>query len=168
MLPEAMSILARRTRAPFGKFTGAHAAEQIEVFLDRAVAERAVFSRLGQRAAIDPHVVRVLVVDIGLACPDQILGPRIELLEIVRGVIEVLAPIKPQPAHIRFDGVDVFLLFLGGIGVVEAQMAAAAKLLRDAEIEANGLGVADMQVAVGLGRKAGDNAFNAARNRGPL
>ncbi len=43
---------------------------------------------------------------------------------------------------------------LAGVGVVEAQVAAAAELLGDAEVEADGLGVADVEVAVGLGGKA--------------
>ena len=47
---------------------------------------------------------------------------------------------------------------LVGIGVVEAQVAAAAELLGDAEVEADRLGVADVQVAVGLGRKARHHA----------
>jgi len=38
--------------------------------------------------------------------------------------------------HVGLDGIDVFLLFFGRIGVVEAQMALAGKLLRDAEIKA--------------------------------
>ena len=37
------------------KLTGAHAAEQIEVFLDAPLAERAVLARLGQRAARGAH-----------------------------------------------------------------------------------------------------------------
>ena len=105
------------------------------------------------------HLLRALVVDIGLAGADQVLGPGVELLEIVRGVVEVLAPVEAEPAHVALDGVDVFLLFLGRIGVVEAQMAAAAELLRDAEVEADRFGVADVQVAVRLGREAGDDAL---------
>src|SRR5215470_16132698 len=47
-------------------------------------------------------------------------------------------------------------------------MAAAAKLGGDAEIEANRLGVADVQIAVGLGGKAGDNgAVAPCRQVGP-
>ena len=69
----------------------------------------------------------------------------------------MLAPIEAEPVHVALDGVDVFLLFLGRIGVVEAQIAVAAELLRDAEIQADRLGVADMQIAVRLGRKAGDD-----------
>ena len=98
-----------------------------------------------------------LVVDIGLAGADQVLGPVVELLEIVGGVIEVLAPVEAEPAHVALDGVDVFLLLLGRVGVVEAQVAAAAELLRHAEIEADRLGVADMQIAVRLRREAGDD-----------
>ena len=125
------------------KFAGAHAAEQIEVFLHRAVAERAVLARLGQRAAAGAHLVLRLVVDIGLAGADQMFRPAVELLEIIRGVIEMFAPVEAEPAHIALDGVDIFLFFLGRIGVVEAQVAAAAEFLRDAEIEADRLGVAD-------------------------
>ncbi len=45
--------------------------------------------------------------------------------------------------------------FLLGIGVVEAQVGLAAELVGESEIDADGLGVADVEVAVGLGRKAG-------------
>ena len=69
----------------------------------------------------------------------------------------MLAPVEAEPAHVALDGVDIFLLFLGRIGVVETQMAATAEFLRDAEIQADRLGVADMQIAVRLGRKAGDD-----------
>src|SRR5262245_20961647 len=41
-------------------------------------------------------------------------------------------------------------------------MAAAAKLLGDAEVEADRLGVADVQVAIGLGREARNNALVSA------
>ena len=45
-------------------------------------------------------------------------------------------------------------LFLFGIGVVEAQVGLAAELVGEAEVDADGLGVADVEVAVGLGWKA--------------
>src|SRR5712691_7750193 len=70
-------------------------------------------------------------------------------------MIEMRAPVEAEPAHISLDGVDIFLLLLGRIGVVEAQVAAAAEFLRHAEIEADRLGVADVQIAVRLRRKAG-------------
>src|SRR5262245_9666697 len=139
------------------KFARAHATEEVEVLIHAATAVGTILAGLGERAAIGAHLVLALVIDIGLASTDQVLGPIVELLEIIRGMIEVLAPIEAEPAHVTFDRVDVFLLLLGGVGVVEAQVAAAAELFGDAEVEADRLGMADVQVAVGLGRKAGDN-----------
>ena len=74
-------------------------------------------------------------------------------------MVEMLAPIEAEPAHVALDRVDVFLLFLGRIGVVEAQVTAAAEFLGDPEIQADRLGVADVQVAVGLRRKPGDDGL---------
>jgi hypothetical protein len=85
-----------------------------------------------------------LVVDIGEAALDQSLRPFIEPIEVVRGVKRLTGPIVAEPSHIRLDGVDILLLFLGRIGVVEAQVAVARKFLRNAEIERDRLGVADM------------------------
>src|ERR1700688_2066283 len=71
------------------------------------------------------------------------------------------APIEAQPAHVALDRVDVFLLFPGGVGVVEAQMAAPAELLRHPKIEADRLGMTDMEIAVGLRRKPGHDFLAA-------
>ena len=70
------------------------------------------------------------VVDVGLAGPDQVDRPVVELLEVVRREVEVLAPVEAEPAHVGLDGVDVLLLLLDRVGVVEAQVAAAAELAR--------------------------------------
>jgi hypothetical protein len=145
------------------KLARAHAPEQVEVLVDAALAKRAGAARLGDGAAHGPHLLQRRVVDIGLAGADQVLGPAVELLEIIRRVVEVLAPVEAEPAHVRLDRVDILLLLLGRVGVVEAQVAASAELLRHAEIEADRLGVADMQVAVGFRREAGDDLGMAAR-----
>jgi hypothetical protein len=136
------------------EFTGPHAAEQIEIFLHASVAERTVLARLGQCAAVDAHLGRRLVVDIGLAGADQVLRPFIQLLEIVRRMEKVLAPVEAEPMYVGFDRVDVFLLFPGRVRVVETQMAAAAEFLGGAEIERDRLGMTNMQIAVRLRRKA--------------
>jgi hypothetical protein len=151
---------AQHARA-VGKLAGAHAAEEIEVLGDTAVAVRALLPRLGQRTAQPPHLLGRQVVDIGLAGADEMLGPVIELLEVVGGVMEVNAPVETEPADVALDGVDILLLLLGRIGVVEPQMAAPAILLGDAEIEADRLGVTDMEIAVRFRRKARDDAVDA-------
>ena len=81
----------------------------------------------------------------------------VHLLEIVRGEEEPVLPVEPQPAHVGHDGFDVLLFLFAGIGVVEPQVADPVVFRGQAEIEADGLGVADMQVAVGLRGKAGDH-----------
>ena len=166
MLPEAMSILARSTRLPFGnsplrmrsnrsRFSATGRSRQ-GLFLPGSVRVPAVLADL----------VRGEVVDVGLARLDQQDRPLVELLEVVGGVVEVLAPVEAEPAHVLLDGVDVLLLFLGGVRVVEAQVAAAAELLGDPEVQADRLGVAEVEVAVGLGREAGDRPSRGVRSSG--
>ena len=109
------------------------------------------------------------VVDVGFAGLDELEGPLVELAEVVGGVAEAV-PVEAEPADVFLDGVDVLLLFFFGIGVVEAQVGFAAELVGEAEVEADGLGVADVEIAVGLGWKAGlDDGvavfFGAARPR---
>ena len=58
-------------------------------------------------------------------------------------------------------------LFLARVGVVEAQVAQAAELLGDAEVQADRLGVADVQIAVRLGREAGVHAAVVLAGAGP-
>ena len=68
-------------------------------------------------------------------------------------------PLEAEPADVRFDRVDVLDVLLEGVGVVEAEVAGAAVLLRDAEVQADRLGVADVEVAVRLGREAGGDGL---------
>ena len=139
-----------------------HPLEQVEALLDGPVAPRAVPAGLGQRAAVLADLVGREVVDVGVAGPDQVDRPGVQLLEVVRGVVEVLAPVEAEPAHVGLDRVDVLLLLLDRVGVVEAEVAAAAELAGDAEVEADRLGMADVEVAVRLGREAGDDRSDSA------
>ena len=145
-----------------GKLARAHALEQVEALVDRAVAPRAVLARLGERAAVLADLVGGEVVDVGVARLDQVDGPVVELVEVVGGVVEMLAPVEAEPADVLLDRVDVLLLLLGRVGVVEAQVAMAAELLRDAEVERDRLRVADVEVAVRLGREAGHDLRDPA------
>ena len=141
-----------------GELPGAHAREEVEVLGGRAVPPGALPAGLGEGAAVLADLVGGEVVHVGLAGLDELDGPLVQLLEVVGGEVQVLAPVEPQPADVGLDGVDVLLLFLHRVGVVEAQVAAPAELAGDAEVEADRLGVADVEVAVGLRREAGDDA----------
>ena len=52
-------------------------------------------------------------------------------------------------------GVYIFYVLLHRIGIVEAQVAQPAVLLRQPEVDADGFGVADVQIAVRLRREPG-------------
>ena len=138
---------------PVGELAGLHAAEQVEVLLHRAVAVRAVLAALDVAAVLRDLLGRQ-VADVRLALLDELLGPLVELVEVVGGVELAALPVGPEPADVVADGIDVLLLLLGGVGVVVAQVALAAVLHGEAEVQADRLGVADVQVAVRLRREA--------------
>ena len=87
---------------------------------------------------------------------DKMYGELVKLLEVVGGVVEVFAPIETQPAQVFLDGADELFIFLGGIRVVEAQMAGSAIFFSDAKVDEGRLGMPDVQLAVRLRREAGD------------
>ena len=144
---------------PVRKLARLHAAEQIEVFRNRPRAERAVLAGLGQRAAVDANLFLRLVVDIGKASANKAFRPFVQALKVVGGIERLARPLIAEPAHVGLDGIDIFLLFLGRIGVVEAQIAAPCKFLRDAEIERDRFGMTDMQIAVRFRGKPGHDLF---------
>ena len=146
-----VDLRAQHVRA-VRELVGAHPREQIEVLLDRSIAIRAVLPRLGQRAAVRADLVGAQAVDVGLALLDQLDGELIEPLEVVRRV-ELGAPREAEPRDVLLDRVDVLDVFLRRVGVVEAQVADAAALGGDPEVQADRLRVADVQVAVRLRRK---------------
>ncbi len=150
-----MSILARSTRAPFGN-SPAFMRRNRSRFSSTERSRNGLFlpGSVSVPRAL-PDLLLGLVVDIGKAGADQALRPVVEPVEIIRRVEQVLAPVVAEPVHVGLDGIDIFLLFPGRVGIVEAQMAAAAEFLRDAEIERDRLGVSDMQIAVRLRREPG-------------
>ncbi len=140
-----------------GELAAPHAGEQVEVLLDAALAERAVLARFGQAAAVGAHLLGIEVANEGLAGLDQMNRPLVQLIEIVGGIVLLTGPLEAQPLDVGLDRIDVLLVFLGGVGVVKAQVALAAELLGQAEVQADRLGVTDMQVTVGLRREARDD-----------
>ena len=147
-----IDLCLERSR-PVGEFPCLHPRKQVKIFFDAAIAIRAVLARRSQRAAILPGLLGRQVAHIRLALLDQLNRPLIHLLEIIRCEKQTVVPVPPQPADIIHDRIDVFLLFLGRIGIVKPQIAVAAEFCRDAEIQADALGVADVQVAVRLRRE---------------
>src|SRR5215831_7226264 len=109
--------------------------------------------RFGERAPVLANLIGAEVADVSLAGFDQLGGPFIKLLEIVRSVKQPV-PLEAQPLDVFHNGLDIFGLFLGRIGVVEAKIAFAAEFSGQSEVQADRLCVADVQVSIRLGRKA--------------
>ncbi|GIX61052.1 uncharacterized protein BcabD6B2_04870 [Babesia caballi] len=153
--------LSAQQAVAVGEGAVAHLLEEVEVLLHAAVAVGRLASGLGDAAARLADLLDALVVHVGQALLDELDGPVVQLLEVVGGEVEVLAPVVAQPAHVVLDGLNVHGLLGGRVGVVEAHVRAPAEHLRELEVEADGLGVADVQVTVGLGREARDDLLDA-------
>ena len=134
-----------------------HFTEETEILLDGTVPPGAVGARRLHGAAVGPHFFEGLVVHVGQAALDELLGPFVELVEIV-GSVALLRPLEAQPFDVFLDGIDILHVFLGRIGVVVAEIRLAAVFLGKAEIDTQALGMAQMKIAVGLRREAGDDA----------
>ena len=144
----------------FLKFAILHALKQIEVFLHGAIAIGAVHARLGERAAIDAHLLGRLIIDIRDAAADHIAGNLIQAVKEIGGKIQFI-PFIAQP----FDVCDESGFLLGGIGIVKAQIALAAIFLGNAKIDAQCLGVADMQITIRFRGKAGAYMVKASTGK---
>ena len=98
-----------------------------------------------------------MAVHIGEAALDEVLRERIESIKVITGVVEMIGEREAQPLDHFLDRLFVFELFLDRIGVIEAQVTNAAIVASEAKVQANGFGVTDVQVAIGLRRKTGDH-----------
>ena len=87
---------------------------------------------------------------------DQLDCKIVQLLTIIRCEM-LIAPLEAQPFKVCLDGFHVLDAFFFRIGVVKTQIAGAAVVFGDSKIQANRLGMPDMQIPIGLGRKAGGN-----------
>ena len=136
------------------EFACPHAAEKIQVLLNRAAAVGAVGPRLRHRSAVLANLIFVKAADIGLARFDQVNGEGVQLLEVIRCVKQVVAPIVTQPLHIPLYGLDVLHVLRLGVAVVETQMTASPRdLVGDAKVKRDALCMPDVKVTVGLRRK---------------
>ena len=127
---DAMSIFARRVRAPSGNSPAFMRANRSRFSSTRAVAIGALLAGLGEGAALLANLVGRQIAHVRLAGFDQLHGPFIKLAEIIGCVKHPVFPIAAQPARVFDDGIDVLGFFLGRVGVVEAKIAFAAEFLR--------------------------------------
>ena len=153
----AMSILSRSTCAPSGNSPAFIRRNRSRFSATLRLRYGLGLPGLGQRAAQRAHLVGRRALHVGEVVLDEPLGERVELVVVVGRVVAVGAPVEAEPAHRVGDRRLEFDVLLRRIGVVEAEVAAAAVLGGEAEIQDDRLRVTVMQVAVGLGRKPRDD-----------
>jgi hypothetical protein len=83
---------------------------------------------------------------------DELDGIVMQNLKVV-GSVGDLPGLIAHELDILFDVNDVFDVFLGGVGVIEPQVAFPFADLRLHEIESHRFAVADMQIAIGFRRE---------------
>ena len=139
-----------------------HLLELTETLLGASVAVRRGDFLLAGRLDLRGR----LVVDVREPLLDQDERALEQLVEVVRGVRHLVRA-KAEPADVLLDHLDELGVLLLGVGVVETDVALAAVVLREPEVQAHRLGVSDVQVAVRLGREASDDlAAGALQVRG--
>ena len=134
------------------EIAGPHAPEQGEVFLYGTAAVGAGTAGAGQGATVGGNLFGGTAVDEGMPVLDHVLGDFIQAREIV-GRVSHQRCVETQPVDVAADGVDKLLLLCNRVGVVIAQIAGAAVFGGHAEVQADGLGVTNVQKAVRLRRK---------------
>ena len=132
-----------------------HVLKQLKVFFNRPVSVRAVLSRGFKSPAILFDLVSRQIAYESFSFFDKFNSRFIHLVKIIRCKKESVFPIGPEPLDIRLYRINEFRLFLGGVCIVKSQIELSAILFGKSVIDKYCLGVPDMQIAVGLGRKTG-------------
>ena len=136
------------------EFPGGHPGKKIFGFLNRPVAEGAFPARFGQGSPVFTNLIRGQFVHIGQAFINEFQGAFVDIIKIIRSVIYMI-PMESEPADIFQNGIHILGVFFGGVGVVQAQVAASVVTLGDRKVNADGLGVANVQIPVRFRRKTG-------------
>jgi len=135
------------------ELAGSHTSKQVKVLVDGAITKRAICARRGEVATGVGDRLGVLIVDVGEPFGDQIFGPGVELFEVITRIQSSPVTFETQPLQVAFDRNDEISTFLFGVGVVEPQIARAAEITGDAEVQTDRLGVTNMEIPIRFGRK---------------
>ena len=146
----------------------AHFAEELHVLFDATVAVGARTAGLtGIVATVFLHLVAGQVFHVSLAHFDELFGKGVNLVVVVASEVFAALPFKAEPLHVFADGVHVFHIFFSGIRVVEAEVRDTTEVLVlvcRTEVQADRLGVSDVDVAVRFRRETGVHILALARS----
>ncbi len=142
-----------------GEFAVPHPAEEVQVLRDRALAVGADAAGGVEASAAFANLFDCLAVDVRVARFDEDDGEVVELREVIGGEELPVRPVEAQPAYVFLDRANELVFLRARVGVVEAQIAGRTRgSARNPEVEADALGVTDMEISIRFGRKAGHDA----------
>ena len=130
-----------------------HALKKVEAFLNGPVTPR-TDGGVRRVAAVFLELLRRKLTHVGETLLYQLYRVFIGLFKIVGAEEKPVSPVKAQPVDVLLNGLNEFVVLLGRVRVVHAQVAQSAEMLRRAEVYRQRLAVADMQIPVRLGREA--------------
>ncbi len=139
--------------ASIGELARPHARKEVQVLLDRPRPVRTLLAGIGKGPAIRAYLIGVEVAHVGHALGDELYRVSVEPLVVVGGVKKPVVPVEAEPTHVGDDRLHEFEGFAARVGVVHPQVAGAPVLGFDAEIETDGLRMADVEIAVRLRRE---------------
>ena len=137
-----------------------HLSKKPQIGIDISIPIGAVLTGLSQCAPVSSGFIGAKITDIRQAFFDQYTGPVIERIEVARGKTDLSGPLKPKPADILLNRVNVLVTLFFGVGIVETQMAATIKTLCQAEVKTDGFRVSDVKKPVRLWRESSHHFGN--------
>ena len=130
-------------------FATVHKLKELQVLLNRTVAEGTVGTRTGRRTLLLGNHLGTLLVNVGTSLLDEPYGKIPKLLEIVAGIVDV-GPLETEPFDIILNALDIFRILFDWVGVVKTEVTDTVIFLGQSEVDGNGLGMSDVQLPIGL------------------
>ena len=140
------------------KFTVFHTLKQVKAFFNRAVSVRTLCRRL-RIASVLSDLLGSKLANVGKSLFNQLNCVLVHLLKILGRIVKSVVPVKAKPLDVLLDSVNILNVLFCWVGIVHTEVADSAELFSRAKVNADSLCVADMQIAVRLGRKASMNLF---------
>lgn len=72
-------------------------------------------------------------------------------------------PFEPQPTDVIHDCLGKILAFLQRVGIIKTEIGAATEFSRNAKVQTDGLGMANVQMTIRFRREPGNDRFMRPR-----
>ena len=141
------------------ELTGLHFLEKLQIFLNTAVTIRTFLAWLSEGSTIGTDFLSGKVINVSQALLNQLHSIIVKLAEIIRSKKHSVIPAEAQPFNILLNGIYIFHILFYRIGVIKTQITNTAVIFGKAKVQANRLGMANVQITIWLRWETGMNPF---------